>query len=99
VARLISAARPTTSFPARLDGGSKRVPSHLDGRIYVSTNRIELQAFPQEEDLVWSCGQIKQIGQHRWSEKELVAVDTATMKFWFNMNSARKRNVLLKPYF
>jgi hypothetical protein len=50
-----SMAGTAVSLPAALDGGSRGVP-HLNGTIHVSDSRIEFEAFPQVENLTFSCG-------------------------------------------
>jgi hypothetical protein len=76
------------SLSTRLDGGSKAVPSHLDGKIHALSRRIEFEAFPQQEVLAWSCEQIKNVAQHRWPNREMVTVNAQNGTYWFTFNSA-----------
>jgi hypothetical protein len=80
------------SFPARLDGGSKGVPSHLPGTIYVSTDRVEFQAFPQVEGFVWSCKQIERLSVG----KEIVSMETERGKYRFSLKSAQQATGFLE---
>jgi hypothetical protein len=81
-----NALEAKVSFPARLDGGSKGVPSHLPGTIYVSTDRIEFQAFPQVEDIVWSCRQVERLS----IAKERVTLETGRGKYRVSLKSAQQ---------
>src|SRR5580704_14267528 len=83
------AAEPALSLPARLDGGRKGVPSHLPGTIYVSTDRVEFHAFPQVEDLVWSCRQIGDLRQHYRPGSAIVTIEVAGSVYRFNLMSPR----------
>ena len=78
----------TASLSTRLDGGSEAVPSHLEGKIRTLSGRIEFEAFPQQEVLVWSCGQIKNVAEHRWPNREMVTVNAQNGTYWFTFNSA-----------
>ncbi len=80
---LCTSAQSGSSFRARLDGGSKGVPLHLEGKLYISPHRIEFEAFPQVENIRWSCDQIKRVGQRR----EIVTIDSASGTYRFNVNS------------
>jgi hypothetical protein len=80
------------SFLARLDGGSKGVPSHLPGTIYVSTDRVEFQAFPQVEGFVWSCKQIERLSVG----KETVTLETERGKYRFSLRSAQQATAFLE---
>jgi hypothetical protein len=79
-------------FPARLDGGSKGVPSHLPGTIYVSTDRVEFQAFPQVEGFVWSCKQIERLSV----SKETVTLETERGKYRFSLKSAQQATAFIE---
>ena len=78
----------SASLSTRLDGGSKAVPSRLEGKILTLPDRIEFEAFPQQEVLVWSCGQIKNVAEHRWPNREMVTVNAEDGTYWFTFNSA-----------
>jgi hypothetical protein len=78
-------------FSVQMDGGSRGVPSHLPGIIYVSKDRIEFQAFPQVEDMVWSCKQI-----HRLSSKsENATLVAGPTKYRFNLKSAQQATAFI----
>jgi hypothetical protein len=83
------------SLSTRLDGGSKAVPSHLEGKIQTLSDRIEFEAFPQQEVLVWSCEQIKNIAQHRWPNREMVTVNAENKAYWFTFKSADQAKRLI----
>jgi hypothetical protein len=87
-----NALEAKVSFPARLDGGSKGVPSHLPGTIYVSTDRIEFQAFPQVEDIVWSCRQVERLS----IAKERVTLETGREKYRFSLKSAQQATAFIE---
>ena len=80
---LCTSAQSGSTFRARLDGGSKGVPSHLEGMLHISPNRIEFEAFPQIENLVWSCERIKHLGRRG----ETVTIDSPSGTYRFNVNS------------
>lgn len=84
------AAEPALSFPARLDGGSRGVPSHLPGTIYVATERVEFHAFPQVEDLVWSCRKIGDFKQHYRPGGAIVIIEVAGSVYRINLMSPRQ---------
>jgi hypothetical protein len=84
-----SAAASVLSFPARIDGGSKGVPSHLPGTISVSTGRVEFHAFPQVEDLVWSC-RVGGFRQHHRPGSAIVKIEAAGSVYRFNLVSTRQ---------
>jgi hypothetical protein len=79
----------TVSLPARLDGGSKGVPSHLPGTIYVSTGRVEFHAFPQVEDLVWGCREVGDLGKESRSGA-IVRVEVSGSVYRINLLSPRQ---------
>lgn len=79
------------SFPAKLEGGSNGTPSHLTGTIYVSPNRFEFDAFPQVEDIVYSCNQIKFVGR-RGMGRQTVVVSSSMADYRFNLNSDQQAN-------
>lgn len=83
---LCTSAQSGSAFHARLDGGSKGVPFHLEGELHISPNRIEFEAFPQIENIVWSCEQINHVGQRR----EIVTIDSVSGTYRFNVNSAQE---------
>ena len=78
-----TSAQSGPTFRARLDGGSKGVPLHLEGKLYISPHRIEFEAFPQIENIVWSCEKIKHLGRRR----ETVTIDSASGTYRLNVNS------------
>jgi len=86
-----NALKAKVSFPARLDGGSKGIPFHLPGTVYVSTDRIEFQAFPQVEYIVWSCKQIERLSVG----KETVTLETGRGKYRFSLKSAQQATVFI----
>jgi hypothetical protein len=85
---LAQSGSAASAISTRLDGGSKAVPSHLEGKIQTRSDRIEFEAFPQQEVLVWSCEQIKNIAQHRWPNREMVTVNAENNAYWFTFKSA-----------
>ena len=60
-----SSVGSTASFPAVLAGGSKGIPSNLNGTISLFENRIEFEAFPQVEYLEFPCATIKAVDYAR----------------------------------
>ena len=62
----------------------------LEGKIQtLYRDRIEFEAVPQQEVLVWSCGAgIKNIAQHRWPNREMVTVNAENKAYWFTFKSA-----------
>jgi hypothetical protein len=87
-----NALKDKVSFPARLDGGSKGVPSHLPGTVYVSTDRIEFQAFPQVEGFVWSCKQIERLS----GGKDTVSLETGRAKYRFSLKSVEQATAFIE---
>ena len=73
-------------FVAEMNGGSKGVPTHLPGVLYVSTGRIEFQAFPQVEYSVWSC---KKIGHFSFT-REKVMLAAGGEKYKLSLRSAQQ---------
>jgi hypothetical protein len=86
------APQANLSFPVRLDGGSKGVPSHLPGTIYVSTDRIEFQAFPQVEGIIWSCKQIETLSVG----KDMVTLETGHAKYRVNLKSSQQATAFVE---
>jgi hypothetical protein len=87
-----NALEAKVSFSAQLDGGSKGVPSHLPGTIYVSTDRVEFQAFPQVESIIWSCEQI----EHLSFGKETATLETRRAKYRFSLKSAQQATAFIE---
>jgi hypothetical protein len=83
--RMTTVAR--MAFSARLDGGSKGVPSNLPGTLYVSPGRVEFEAFPQVEYLVWSCKDVKAVQRHRGSDRQMVTLRFTVASYRFDLDS------------
>jgi hypothetical protein len=81
-----SAMEAKLQFPAEMTGGSKGVPGHLPGTLFVSTDRIEFEAFPQVEDNAWSCKQIERLS----SGKERVMLTAGRIEYRFILKSAQQ---------
>jgi hypothetical protein len=80
-----SSSRPEIeAFPAMLEGGSRGVSSSLTGTIYISESRMEFEAFPQVEILVFPCNvpqrhknKISLYSRHRIYKFDLYSVQQA----------------------
>jgi hypothetical protein len=72
-------------FPAVLDGGSRGVFSALPGTIYVSEGRVEFEAFPQVEILVFPCNVPKQ-------HKNKISLYSMHRTYKFDLHSIQQAN-------
>jgi hypothetical protein len=79
-------AGTTFSLPAVLAGGSKGVPSNLNGTISVFDNRVEFEAFPQVEYLELPCNTIKGIPFAR-AHKNVITIVSADTTYRFELRA------------
>jgi hypothetical protein len=78
------------SFSARLDGGSKGVPSHLTGTLNVSPGRLLFEAFPQVEYITWPCEQLIALKRRRGHEGREITVTSSRASYRFNVDSSQQ---------
>lgn len=86
---------PRQAFPAKLDGGSKGVPSELSGTFYVSPGRLEFDAFPQVEYLVWSCEEMKAMQRTAGFDRRTVILRFTVASYRFHLESTTQSDVFV----
>jgi hypothetical protein len=89
-----SSAGAIVSFPAVLAGGSKGIPSNLNGTISLFENRIEFEAFPQVEYLEFPCATIK-APDHPRRNKSAVTIVSADSTYRFDLRSESQARLFL----
>jgi flagellar biosynthesis/type III secretory pathway ATPase len=77
-----------TLFATQLIGGSKGMPRHLDGHLLVSRSSVQFEAFPQIENLSWSCRQLTSV-THKGKSNETLIRATAK-SYLFDLGSPQQ---------